>query len=32
MPVAAGEGDGERGPVAVDDQVVLRAGAGAVDG
>ena len=32
MPVAAGEGDGERGSVPVDDQVVLGAGAGAVDG
>jgi hypothetical protein len=31
MAVAAGERDGERGSVAVDDQVVLGAGAGAVD-
>jgi hypothetical protein len=31
-PVAAGERDGERGSVPVDDQVVLRARAGAVDG
>jgi hypothetical protein len=32
VPVAAGERDGKRGSVAVDDQVVLGAGAGAVDG
>ncbi|MDP9947383.1 hypothetical protein J2S51_000137 [Streptomyces sp. DSM 41269] len=32
VPVAAGEGDGERGSVPVDDQVVLGTGAGAVDG
>lgn len=32
MSVAAGERDGERGSVAVDDQVVLGAGAGAIDG
>lgn len=32
VPVTAGEGDGERGSVAVDNQVVLGAGAGAVDG
>ncbi len=32
VPVTAGEGDGERGSVPVDDQVVLGAGAGAVDG
>ncbi len=32
VAIAAGESDGERGSVAVDDQVVLRAGAGAVDG
>ncbi len=31
VPVAAGERDGEWGSVAVDDQVVLGAGAGAVD-
>jgi hypothetical protein len=31
VPVAAGEGDGERGSVPVDDQVVLGAGASAVD-
>ncbi|GLV88311.1 hypothetical protein Slala03_80000 [Streptomyces lavendulae subsp. lavendulae] len=31
VPIAAGERDGERGSVAVDDQVVLRTGAGAVD-
>lgn len=32
MAVAAGERDGERGSVVVDDQVVPGAGAGAVDG
>ncbi|GLW59637.1 hypothetical protein Kpho01_76470 [Kitasatospora phosalacinea] len=32
VPVAAGERDGERDSVPVDDQVVLGAGAGAVDG
>ncbi len=32
VPVPAGQHDGERGSVAVDDQVVLGAGAGAVDG
>jgi len=32
VPVAAGERDGEWGSVAVDDQVVLGAGAGTVDG
>ncbi|SEE30270.1 DNA-binding response regulator, NarL/FixJ family, contains REC and HTH domains [Streptomyces misionensis] len=32
VPVAAGERDGERGSVTVDDQVVFRARAGAVDG
>jgi hypothetical protein len=32
VPVTAGECDGERGSVAVDVQVVLGAGAGAVDG
>lgn len=32
VPVAAGQGDGERGSAAVDNQVVLGAGAGAVDG
>jgi hypothetical protein len=32
VTVAAGERDGEWGSVAVDDQVVLGAGAGAVDG
>lgn len=32
VPVAVGEGDGERGSVTVDDQVVLGAGTGAVDG
>lgn len=32
VPVPAGERDGERGPVTVDDQVVLGAGAGTVDG
>lgn len=32
VPVSAGEGDGERGSVTVDNQVVLGAGAGAVDG
>jgi hypothetical protein len=31
VPVAAGECDGERGSVPVDDQVVLGAGAGPVD-
>lgn len=31
VPVTTGECDGERGSVAVDDQVVLGAGAGAVD-
>lgn len=31
VPVAAGERDGERGSVPVDDQVVLGAGAGPVD-
>lgn len=31
VSVAAGEGDGEWGAVAVDNQVVFRAGAGAVD-
>lgn len=31
VPIAAGERDGERGSVAVDDQAVLRTGAGAVD-
>jgi hypothetical protein len=32
VPVAPGQRDGERGSVAVDDQVMLRAGAGTVDG
>ncbi|GGY33472.1 hypothetical protein GCM10010299_44920 [Streptomyces tanashiensis] len=32
MPVAAGERDGERGSVAVDDPVVLGAREGTVDG
>ena len=32
VPVAAGERDGERGSMPVDDQVALGAGAGAVDG
>ncbi|GLW04567.1 hypothetical protein Slala05_81970 [Streptomyces lavendulae subsp. lavendulae] len=32
VAVTAGEGDGERGSVPVDDQVVPGAGAGAVDG
>ncbi len=32
VPVAAGERDGDRGSVTVDDQMVLGAGAGAVDG
>jgi hypothetical protein len=32
MAVAAGECDGEWGPVAVDDQMVLGAGTSAVDG
>ncbi len=32
VPIAAGESDGERGSVAIDDQVVLRAGAGTIDG
>ncbi|CAM5538688.1 hypothetical protein SAFG77S_06331 [Streptomyces afghaniensis] len=31
VPVAAGECDGERGPVPIDDQVVLGAGSGPVD-
>lgn len=32
VPVAAGERDGERGSVPVDDQMALGAGAGTVDG
>lgn len=32
VPAAAGERDGERGSVTVDDQVVLGAGAGPIDG
>jgi hypothetical protein len=32
VSVSAGEGDGERSSAAVDDQMVLGAGAGAVDG
>jgi hypothetical protein len=32
VPIATGERDGERGSVTVDDQVVLGAGAGPVDG
>lgn len=32
MPVAAGQRDGDRGSVSVDNQVVLGAGAGTVDG
>lgn len=32
MAVAAGKCDGERGAVAVDDQVVLGTGTGTVDG